>query len=464
MTNLYYYFNDKKLSIQVTDKTLQVTPYTFQPNGTMWENASLLQFFKSIKNEKINIADIGAQSGLYSLYAKFLDKTTFYSFEPFTTTYDLLVDNLALNNITNVKPYNIGLSDTSGVSVLNTCITHNGLHTMGTNVQRFDDIKQVEIQTQTLDNMFYHKNIPVHYIKIDTEGWEYNILKGGELSIKKYKPIIQLEWNITNMNQCNINEDDLKKLLDNYGYYEKSMVEEEKLFFPYLGRPLIPEICTHVKLDVGLSYSAPQSQNWLKSEPNLMVFGFEPNPEAVSSILSGNIQKRDPGHGEPLNNIFIDDGRFHLIPVALSNVDQVENMSFYINNNDCGTSSLFNHDQNYLGSIKKIIDVPVYSLLMFFDNFPWDRFNYIDYIKIDAQGSDLNILKSMGHYLSERVVYVTAEPDGYQYIGASDCNNTNITTYMLSHNFTQVNHPNTQDPTFLNNKFSHLSHIYINQY
>ena len=74
MTNLYYYFNDKKLSIQVTDKTLQVTPYTFQPNGTMWENASLLQFFKSIKNEKINIADIGAQSGLYSLYAKFLDK------------------------------------------------------------------------------------------------------------------------------------------------------------------------------------------------------------------------------------------------------------------------------------------------------------------------------------------------------------------------------------------------------
>ena len=56
----------------------------------------------------------------------------------------------------------------------------------------------------------------------------------------------------------------------------------------------IPEECTHVKLDIGLSYSAPQSQNWLSKEPNLMVFGFEPKPEAAECIKKGNIQKRHP--------------------------------------------------------------------------------------------------------------------------------------------------------------------------
>ena len=224
----------------------------------------------------------------------------------------------------------------------------------------------------------------------------------------------------------------------------------------------IPEKCSHIKIDIGLSYNAPQSQDWLTKEPNLMVFGFEPNPEL---FYDGNIQKRDPAHGEPLQKKYIDEKRFSLVRVALSDVNKVEQMDFYINNNDCGTSSLFKHDEKRLGSIKKLVKVDVCSLKMFFDNFPWERFEYIDYIKIDAQGSDLNILKSAGKYLQERVVFVTAEPDGYQYYGAEACNTNNITNYMLSQNFIPINHPNTQDPTFVNRKFIEISkNIYINQF
>jgi FkbM family methyltransferase len=229
----------------------------------------------------------------------------------------------------------------------------------------------------------------------------------------------------------------------------------------------IPEKCSHVKIDVGLSYGANQSSNWLDTEGDVMVFGFEPNPEAYKNILNGNIQLRDPSHavaGEPLNKRHLDEGRMHIFNVALSNVETISEMNFYVNSKDCGTSSLFSHDQQYLGPIEKVIKVPVYSLKMFFDNFPWDRFSYIDYIKIDAQGSDLNILKSACNYLSEKVVYVTAEPDGNQYIGASDCNTGNITQYMDSINFQKINHPNTQDPTFINKKFLHLyDKIYISQ-
>jgi len=229
----------------------------------------------------------------------------------------------------------------------------------------------------------------------------------------------------------------------------------------------IPSNCSHVKIDVGLSYGANQSSNWLDRESDLMVFGFEPNPDAYDSLIKGNIQLRHPSHasaGAPLNKEHIDSGRMHIFNIALSNCEEVKEMNFYVNSKDCGTSSLYSHDQNYLGPIKEVIKVPVYSLKMFFDKFDWERFPYIDYIKIDAQGSDLDILKGSGEYLTERVVYVTAEPDGYQYFGAGHCTTENITDYMNSVNFVRIKHPNTQDPTFINRKFMGLSDtIYISQ-
>ena len=223
-----------------------------------------------------------------------------------------------------------------------------------------------------------------------------------------------------------------------------------------------PAKCSHVKLDIGLSYNAPYSQRWLSREDDtLMVFGFEPNPESISHIKSKNNYLRN---SNCLQTKYIDEGRFVIQQCALSNVTEPTTMKFYVSQDDCGTSSLYPNDETRLGKIKSVIDVPVYSLKMFFDGFPWDRFGYIDYIKIDAQGSDLNILKSAGSYLQERVVFVTAEGDGYQYIGANECDEHNITEYMKSQNFIRINHANTHDPTFINKRYiDKVNSIYIEQ-
>lgn len=223
----------------------------------------------------------------------------------------------------------------------------------------------------------------------------------------------------------------------------------------------IPKNITHVKIDVGLSYNAPQSQTWLSKESDLVVFGFEPNPDSVACILEGNIKKRATCHGNPLENKYIREKRFFLLPYGLG-LEQGY-CDFYINQRDCGTSSMFKPKESILGELKEVVKIKVFRLKDFFDVFPWDRFPYIDYLKIDAQGSDLNILKSAEHYLSEKVVYVTAEPDGNQYHGAEFCNNTNIVEYMESIGFVKVNHKLTKDPTFLNQKYSHLKDIYIEQ-
>jgi hypothetical protein len=119
-----------------------------------------------------------------------------------------------------------------------------------------------------------------------------------------------------------------------------------------------------VKIDIGLSYSAPHSQVWLENDPSILVIGFEPNPESVTSILSKNIQRKS-GHGKPIEDRFIGKN-FFIIPVALSDVKNPSSMKFYKMVNDPGTSSLFEPSDKRLGNIKEIIDVPVYSLKHFY--------------------------------------------------------------------------------------------------
>jgi FkbM family methyltransferase len=223
----------------------------------------------------------------------------------------------------------------------------------------------------------------------------------------------------------------------------------------YLEKVNLNESHKRVKIDIGLSYNAPHSQIWLDHDKDLVVFGFEPNPENINSLSSGNIIKKHPSHGEPLKNEYLN-SRFFLIPVALGNVNEVETLDFYCMERDSGTSSILKPDTQQLGAIKEIVQVPVYSLKHFFDVFPWDKYEYIEYIKIDAQGYDLNILKGAQHYLKEKVVYITAEPECSTYNGSDNNTFENITKYLESQNFIRITHENTHDPTFINKKFLHL--------
>jgi FkbM family methyltransferase len=209
-----------------------------------------------------------------------------------------------------------------------------------------------------------------------------------------------------------------------------------------------------VKLDIGLSNNAPHSKIWLDNDKNSLVIGFEPNLESINNIIS----KHHISH-EYINT------RFFMIPIALFNVDNPTNMEFNVMHNDCGCSSLYKPLDPVLGQIKHTIQVPVYSLKHFFDLFPWDKIERIDYIKIDAQGADFDIIKSAGSYLKDRVVYITAEPESNQYEGCFHNNVDNMTNYLISQNFIRINHPNTNDPTFVNKKFLEIAkNIYINQF
>ena len=193
----------------------------------------------------------------------------------------------------------------------------------------------------------------------------------------------------------------------------------------------------------------------MSEEENLIVFSFEPNPESVKAILDGT-GKRNPGHGDCLDPIFINDKVF-IIPCALGQEEKI--VQLYSTSKDCGCSSLF---QPVTFQVDKVIDTHCFTLKSFFDLFPFDKFPLIEYIKVDAQGSDLDIIKSGGDYIQKHVAIITIEAENNQYRGTTN-SLRDIVKYMNSQGFSLIkNSDKSKDPTFVNEKFKHMD-IYYKQ-
>ena len=79
-----------------------------------------------------------------------------------------------------------------------------------------------------------------------------------------------------------------------------------------------------------------------------------------------------------------------------------------------GTSSFHRPTKEYADkqpehfSISEHIPIPTIRLSDFMSLLPWDRFEYVEHIKVDTQGNDLRVLESAGDYL-KKVMFVTAE-------------------------------------------------------
>ena len=75
------------------------------------------------------------------------------------------------------------------------------------------------IECETIDNMFEKLKLQsLDIIKIDTEGAELSIIKGGEKTIREFKPNILLEFDDKNTAQFGYRRDDIVSLLQSYGY------------------------------------------------------------------------------------------------------------------------------------------------------------------------------------------------------------------------------------------------------
>ena len=190
--------------------------------GAIYDEQLIQNFYNNIifNRDTINFFDIGSNTGSF-IFLPLLNSTiNCYAFEPNPLAYEALVENIEINNLTNnVKSYNLGMWDTQKQMELKIPkdTTDSGLATFGDDPSRFSyDDKSGEftthtIECETIDNMFEKLKLQsLDIIKIDTEGAELSIIKGGEKTI--------LEFDDKNTVQFGYRRDDIVSLLQSYGY------------------------------------------------------------------------------------------------------------------------------------------------------------------------------------------------------------------------------------------------------
>ena len=157
------------------------------------------RFFKLASNSVV--LDIGAHAGAFSVkIAKKVHRGLVIAVEPHPSSFKFLIQNIRINKLRNVIPLNVALCRKTGKTRL---YLTSGAHTSST-MRRTN--RWLEVPAETLDNVVRRLKLRrVDFIKIDAEGAELEILKGGEDILKSNRLKLSMEWHMPS-EACDITE------------------------------------------------------------------------------------------------------------------------------------------------------------------------------------------------------------------------------------------------------------------
>jgi FkbM family methyltransferase len=172
----------------------------FIRRGEIWEPHMHRIFDHFIKSDMI-VIEGGCHIGTHTLKLASLAKHV-YAFEPLPKSNKVLSRNLALNKINNVTLSISGLSDKPGQTKFSWIPDGNpggsGLDNNPMGRPNFMPklTEEIKVDLTTIDEMNLEK---LDFIKLDVEGYEELVIKGGMETIKRCRPVITLEmWSSHN--------------------------------------------------------------------------------------------------------------------------------------------------------------------------------------------------------------------------------------------------------------------------
>jgi FkbM family methyltransferase len=181
----------KGMPITVNNYSFRFIPqyHKYYPNN--YEQANF-RFFAQHLKEGMTCLDIGAQFGLMSiLFAKYFDCIVF-GFEPTPFTVGIFKKNVELNNMQSkitVIPKAISSKDGDCTFYINDIEGANS-NSLINYTQGNEHRTPYKVELTSIDNFLAGKKID--FIKIDAEGEELEVLKGGIKAITAYRPIMLL--------------------------------------------------------------------------------------------------------------------------------------------------------------------------------------------------------------------------------------------------------------------------------
>lgn len=177
--------------IVVPDSIDLITPYVLMEQQDWFEDE--IKFLRRLLQTGQKVIDIGANYGVYTLsMAKTVGPSgAVWAFEPASSTMALLAQGVAANGFSQVVLEGSALSSSSGSARLSL----SDQSEMNALVRSEESAAQSEtVPLVTLDEcMQKYGWHDIAFMKIDAEGEEANILKGGRRFFAELSPLIQYE-------------------------------------------------------------------------------------------------------------------------------------------------------------------------------------------------------------------------------------------------------------------------------
>jgi FkbM family methyltransferase len=164
-----------------------------------------------------NCIDAGTHKGeVLDWFLKYCPQGQHFAFEPVPSLFRNLAERYAG---TNAQIYPVALSNMKGLSPFNFVISNPAYS--GLKRRTYDRQNEIDttimVQTDTLDNLV-PEDTPIHFIKIDVEGGELNVLKGATRILRNHHPVIIFEFGIGGSDVYGVTPEEMYAFLSSFNY------------------------------------------------------------------------------------------------------------------------------------------------------------------------------------------------------------------------------------------------------
>jgi len=178
-------------------RTKTTDPVVISPAYERPDKKELLRIINKLINHKRKVlfVDIGANIGCYSIYVGkncLNENLKILSIEASPPNYEILVKNIYFNNLNKIiEPFNIVIWDKDNVKM---SILYNEKIPGSSFVKEFQNVASYTVESKSLDALLqdFIRKFDVLVLKIDVEGAEEKILKGGQKIIEKFEEVYLL--------------------------------------------------------------------------------------------------------------------------------------------------------------------------------------------------------------------------------------------------------------------------------
>ena len=193
-----------------------------------------VDYFRSlVSGHEGTFADIGANIGFFSiLYDSVAEENgTAHAFEPLKSNRDRMIQNIDLNEDVTFIIYPFGFSDSARTDELWVSNADPGEASLSERLYSGAPSYSVDIKLRRLDG-FYPTSDGSYpdLLKIDVEGAEVQVLRGGENLLAQYKPDILIEIHQPLLTEFGDSIDDIISILSNAGYTSAYHIENSHEF------------------------------------------------------------------------------------------------------------------------------------------------------------------------------------------------------------------------------------------